>query len=179
MLPLNMLPHLLHPCWRRSFLEYPDSSRACLQHSSVLSFHLIFFRWVNSPQSSHHSGHTSLTESTTLFGTALCVHVSSTRKLFIFMFLVIGILLLLLVTQLCQTLWDPMDCSMLGFPVLHYLPEFAQIQVHCVNDAIQPSHPLSLPSPPVLNLSEHQSLSQWVSSSHSFQFSYSVVSDSW
>ena len=49
-----------------------------------------------------------------------------------------------------------MDCSMLGFPVLHFLLEFAQTYVHCVNDAIQTSHPLSPPSPPALSLSQHQ-----------------------
>ena len=49
------------------------------------------------------------------------------------------------VTKLCQTLCDPMDCSMLGFPVLHYLPRFAQTHVHLVDDAIQPSHPLLVP----------------------------------
>ena len=70
------------------------------------------------------------------------------------------------VTKLCQTLCDPMDCSMLGFPVLHYLPEFAQTHVHWVSDAIQPSHPLSSPYPPSTNLSQHQSLFQWVGSSH-------------
>ena len=59
-----------------------------------------------------------------------------------------------------------MDCSMPGFPVLHYPLEFAQTQVHWVSDAIQPSHPLSLPPPPALNLSQHQGLFQWVSSSH-------------
>ena len=52
------------------------------------------------------------------------------------------------------------------FPVLHYLPELAQIHVHWVGDAIQPSHCLSSPSPPVLNLSQHRGLFQWVSSSH-------------
>ena len=57
------------------------------------------------------------------------------------------------------TLCDPMDCSMPGFPVLHYLPEFAQTHVHWVGDAIQQSHPLSPPSPPALNLSQHQGLS--------------------
>ena len=61
--------------------------------------------------------------------------------------------------------FDPMDCSTPGFPVLHSLPEFAQIHVHWVGDAIQPSHPLSSPSP-ALNLSQHQGLCQWVSSSH-------------
>ena len=53
------------------------------------------------------------------------------------------------VTQLCPTLCNPMNCSMPGFPVLHYLPEFAQTHVHWVGDAIQPSHPLSPPCPPL------------------------------
>ena len=57
-----------------------------------------------------------------------------------------------------------MDCSIPGFPVHHYLPEFAQTHVHWVSDAIQPSHPLSSPSPPTFNLSQHQGLFQWVSS---------------
>ena len=69
------------------------------------------------------------------------------------------------VAKLCLTLSDPMDCSTPGFPVLHYLPEFAQTHVHWVSDAIQPSHPLSSPSP-AFNLSQHQGLFQWVSFSH-------------
>ena len=60
---------------------------------------------------------------------------------------------------------DPMDCSMPDFPVNHQLPELAQTHVHRVNDAIQPSHPLLSPSP-AFNLSQHQGLFQWVSSSH-------------
>ena len=60
----------------------------------------------------------------------------------------------------------PWTTSMPGFPVLHYLPEFAQTRVHWVGDAIQPSHPLSFPSPPAFDLSQHQCLFQWVSSSH-------------
>ena len=68
--------------------------------------------------------------------------------------------------KLCLTLWDPMDCSIPGFPVLHCLLELAQTHVHRVGDAIQPSHPLSSPPPPALNPSQHQGLSQWVSSSH-------------
>ena len=64
------------------------------------------------------------------------------------------------------TLCDPMSCSMPDFRVLHYLPEFAQIHVHWVSDAIQPSCPLSPPSPLALNLSQHQGLFQWVGSLH-------------
>ena len=62
------------------------------------------------------------------------------------------------VTQSCPTLCNPMDCSMPGLPVHHQLPEIAQIHVHRVGDAIQPSHPLSSPPPPALNLSQHQGL---------------------
>ena len=62
------------------------------------------------------------------------------------------------VTQSCPTLCDPMDCSTPGLPVHHQLPELAQTHVHRVSDAIQPSHPLSSPSPPAFNLSQHQSL---------------------
>ena len=60
------------------------------------------------------------------------------------------------VTQSCPTLCDPMDCSTLGFPVHHQLPEFTQTHVHQVDDAIQPSDPLSSPSPPALNLFQQQ-----------------------
>ena len=56
----------------------------------------------------------------------------------------------------CVRLCDLMDCSTPGFPVLHHLLEFAQIHVHWVSDSIQPSHPLSSPSPPAFNLSQHQ-----------------------
>ena len=66
----------------------------------------------------------------------------------------------------CLTLCDPMDCSTPCFPVLHHLPELVQTHVHWVSDVIQPSHPLSSPSSPALNLSQHQGLFQWVSSSH-------------
>ena len=70
------------------------------------------------------------------------------------------------VAQSCPTLWDPMNCSTPGLPVHHQLPEFIQTHVHQVGDAIQPSHPLSSPSPPAPNPSQHQSLFQWVNSSH-------------
>ena len=62
------------------------------------------------------------------------------------------------VAQSCPTLCDPMDHSTPGLPVHHQLLEFTQTHVHQVGDAIQPSHPLSSPSPPALNLSQHQGL---------------------
>ena len=70
--------------------------------------------------------------------------------------------------QLLSRIWlcDPMDCSMPGFPVSQQLPEFTQTHVLWVSDAIQPSQPLSSPSPPTFNLSQHQGLFQWVSSTH-------------
>ena len=81
------------------------------------------------------------------------------------------------VAESCPTLCDPMDCSMPCFPVFHCLQEFAQTHVHCVCDAIQPSHPLS-PGSPALNLSQHQGLFQCVGSSHQvarvLEFSFSI-----
>ena len=65
-----------------------------------------------------------------------------------------------LVAQLCPTLWNPMTHSTPGLPVNYQLPEFTQTHVHRVSDAIQPSHPLSSPSPPAPNLSQHQGLFQ-------------------
>ena len=83
------------------------------------------------------------------------------------------------VAQSCPTLCDPMTCSTPGLPVHHQLPEFTQTHVHWVGDAIQPSHPLSSPSPPAFNLSQRQGFFKWVSFSHQvakvleFQFSIS------
>ena len=68
------------------------------------------------------------------------------------------------VAQSCPTLFDSMDCSIPSLPVHHQLPEFTQTYVHWVSDTIQPSHPLSSPSPPAFNLSLHQGLFKWVSS---------------
>ena len=70
------------------------------------------------------------------------------------------------VAQSCQTLCDPMNHSTPGLPVHHQLPDFTQTHIHQVGDAIQPSHPLSSPSPPAPNPSQHQGLFQWVNSSH-------------
>ena len=70
------------------------------------------------------------------------------------------------VAQSCSTLCDPMNRSTPGLPVHHQLPEFTQTEVHRVGDAIQPSHPLSSPSPPAPNPFQYQSLFEWVNSSH-------------
>ena len=71
-----------------------------------------------------------------------------------------------LVSQSCLTLCNSMDCSMPGLPVPHQLPELAQTRVHQISDAIQPPHTLLSPSPPAFNLSQHQGLFKWVSSSN-------------
>ena len=70
------------------------------------------------------------------------------------------------VPQSCPTLCNPVNHSTPGLPVHHHLPEFTQTHVHRVGDAIQPFHPLSTPSPPALNLSQHQGLFKWVSPLH-------------
>ena len=70
------------------------------------------------------------------------------------------------VTQFCPSLCDPMGCNMPGFPVLHHLLELAQTHVDWVGDAILPSHPLSSPFPPALNVSQHHGLSRRISSLH-------------
>ena len=66
------------------------------------------------------------------------------------------------VAQSCLTFCDPVDCSMPGFPVPHHLPEFAHIHIHCVGDAVQPTHSLMPSSPSALDLSKNHGLFQWV-----------------
>ena len=79
------------------------------------------------------------------------------------------------VAQSCPTLCDPMNHSTQSLPVYHQLPEFTKTHAHPVADAIQPSHPLSSPSPPAANPSQHQSLFQWVNSSQKiWSFSFSI-----
>ena len=80
------------------------------------------------------------------------------------------------VTQSCPTLCDPMNHSTPGLPVHHQLPEFTQTHVHRVGDGIQPSHPLSSPSPPAPNPFQHQGLFQWVNSSHRWPNYWSFAS---
>ena len=71
-----------------------------------------------------------------------------------------------LVTQSCPALCNSMDCSTPGLSVPHHLPKFAQVHLHYISDAIQPSHPLMPSSPSALSLSQHQELFQWVISMH-------------
>ena len=84
--------------------------------------------------------------------------------------------------QSCPTFCYHKDCSTPGLPVHQKLPEPTQIHVHCIGEAIQPSHPLSSPSSPAFNLSQHQGLSKWVSSLHQvakiLSFSFSIISPS-
>ena len=82
------------------------------------------------------------------------------------------------VAQWCPAVYDPTNHSTPGLPIHHQLPESTQTHVHWVGDTIQPSHPLSSPSPPALNLSQYQGLFKWVSSSHQvaklWSFSFSI-----
>ena len=84
------------------------------------------------------------------------------------------------VAQSCPTLCDPMDCSMTGLPVHHQLPEFTQTHVHWVDDAIQPFHPLSSPSPPALNLSSIRVFSNelvlWIRGPKYWSLSFNISS---
>jgi len=85
------------------------------------------------------------------------------------------------VAQLLLTLCDPMDRSTPGLPIPRHLPEFAQVHIHCIGDAIQPSHPLTPSSPSALNFSQHQELFQWavyITWPKSWSFSFSISSSS-
>ena len=86
--------------------------------------------------------------------------VGEARVLILYSFINLAVSQFSSVAQSCSTLCDPMDCSMPGFPVHHQLLEPIQTHVHRVGDAIQPSHPLSSPSPTAFNLSQHQCLFQ-------------------
>ena len=83
------------------------------------------------------------------------------------------------VAQSCPTLCTPMNCSMPGLPVHHQLPEFTQTHAHRVGDAIQPSHPLSSPSPPAPNPSQHQRLFQWVKITSNPQICFEYLFRAW
>jgi len=95
-------------------------------------------------------------------GRVVCKHLQRTREWAVDEEMLFSSVQLFTHIRLC----DSMNRSMPGLPVHHQLPDSTQTHVHQVGDAIQPSHPLSSPSPPALNLSQHQGLFQWVSSSH-------------
>ena len=82
------------------------------------------------------------------------------------LFLPVFLVIVTLFTHCHVWFFDPMNCSVPGLPAFNYLPEFALIRAQWVSDVIQLSHPLSPPSPPALNLSQHQHLFQWVGSLH-------------
>ena len=100
------------------------------------------------------------------------------RNEHLLLFWKLGSVQLSLVARSCPAHWDPMNCSMPGLPVHHQLPEFTQTHGHWVGDAIQPFHPLSSPSSPAFNLSQHQGLFKWVSSSYQmakyWSFSFNI-----
>ena len=127
-----------------------------------ISWHLLF-HFINVPR------YAPLPYECTIF---FCKYACILCLLFSFSFFLLILKLILFcfqfssVAQLCPTLCDPIDCSTSGFPVHHQLLELVQTRVHHISDAIQPSHPLSSPSPPTFNLSQHQGLFQWVSSLH-------------
>ena len=95
-----------------------------------------------------------------------CLYNCMSKRLVLILLLPYNLIQFSSVAQSCLTLCNPMDCSTPGFPVHHQLPELAQTHVHWVGNVIQTSCPLSSPSPPAFNLSQHQGLFQWVSSSH-------------
>ena len=113
----------------------------------------------------------------------MCYHNFFMKKNYIFQNKLVRRVQFSSVAKSCATLCDPMNRGKPGLPVHHQLPEFTQTHVHWVGDAIQPSHPLSSPSPPAFILSQHQGLFKWVSSSHhvakywSFSFSISPSND--
>ena len=142
---------------QEDFLEKEMATR-----SSILAWEI---PWTEEP-----SGLPSIGSWRVRHDLATCMHVGFMSRFCILfhwsvlLFLCQFLLFIVVVQSLSHVqLCDPMDCSTLGFLVLHYLPEFAQTHVHWVGDAIQSFHLLSSPSLPALHLSQHQDLFQWVS----------------
>ena len=130
-------------------------------HSSILTWEI---PWTENPVAlqsvgSQRAGHDWVTEHA-------CLQITSNTWYKCKSYIVISSVQSSSVAQSCLIRCNPMNCSMPGLPVHHHLPEFTKTPVHRVGDAIQLSHPLSSPSPPAPNPSQHQSLFQWVNSSH-------------
>ena len=129
-----------------------------------ISYMILYMVQCHSPKSSHPL---PLPQSPQGCSIHLCLFCCLTYRVIITIFLnSIYMCSVQLVAQSCLTICNPMNRSTPGLLVHHHLPEFTQTHVHQVHDAIQPSHPLSSPSLPAPNPSQHQSLSQWVNSSH-------------
>ena len=130
--------------WRWSFSISPSSEYSRLIFFRINWLDLLEVQGTLKSLSQHHSSNASILWCSAFF---ICFSFSS-------------------VAQSCPTLYNPMNRSTPGLSVLHQLPESTQTHVHWVGDVIQPSHPLSSPSPPALSLSQYQGLFKWVSSSH-------------
>ena len=142
-------------------IQYPDIIHSLFFNSNPFSSCSFFMQSFQGSETylDHFLGLTAPTNSTMHFNTFFSI---SKCALFLSQedFLLNEIIQFSSVAQSCLTLCDPMNRSMPGLPVHHQLPEFTQTHVHRVGDAIQPSHPLSSPSPSAPNPSQHQSLFQ-------------------
>ena len=98
----------------------------------------------------------------------ICIHIHSYIYVCVCVSVCVVVVVVVVIVQLLSHIWlcDSLNCSTLSFPILHYFLEFVQTHIHWVGDTIQLSHPLSPTSPPAFNLSQHQGLFKWVSSSH-------------
>ena len=141
--------------WRATVQGDCKESDPTKQLTLSLSFYFSFYMF-----SSLRSFLSSFVASPLFFPLPFFFHSFLSLPLFHPYFLIFFFIQFSSVAQSCPTLCDPMNCSMPGLPVHHQPPEFTQTHIHRVSDAIQPSHPLSSPSPPAPNLSQHQSLFQ-------------------
>ena len=152
--PASHLPPLPLPLGHPNSLALSSLYHASNLHWRFISHIIIYMFKCHSPKSSH--PHPLQKKSK-----RLCPFCCLSYRVIITIFLIPYICIQFSsVAQLCPTLCNPMNRSMPGLPVHQQLPEFTQTHVHRVSDAIQPSHPLSSPSPPAPNLSQHQSLFQ-------------------
>ena len=138
--------------WKAERKHGCTSAFACIPNADIPSVktHHVAERYsqllMEGPQKSHCEGHGYTEDKDLSYWCKCCCYCS--------------------VAQLCPTLCDPVDYSMPGLPIPHHLPEFAQVHVYCISDAVQPSHPLIPSSPSALSLSQRQELFQWVGYSH-------------
>ena len=144
--------------WSFSFSISPSNEYSGLISFRSDWFHLLAVQETLKSLLQYHSSKASILQCSAFFIVQLSHPYMTTGKTIS--------LILSSVAQLCPNLCDPMNRSIPGLPVHYQFLEFTQTHVHWVSDAIQPSHPLLFPFPPTLNLSQHQGLFKWVSSSH-------------